>query len=116
MKEIRAIIRPKCLSNLRQALREIPDFPGVTVFKGEGFAAPGEVGKRTVREELTDFSEKVLITVITHDAMVKVIAETILRECRTGHLGDGLLWILPIDGVQCIRDGKWMQAPGTDAG
>lgn len=114
MKEIRAIIRPKCLSHLREALREIPDFPGVTVFKGEGFSAPGSVGKRTVREELTDFTEKVLISVIAHEAMVNAIAETILRECRTGHLGDGLLWILPIDGVQCIRDGNWLQPVKPD--
>ena len=114
MKEIRAIIRPKCLNHLRGALREIPDFPGVTVFKGAGFSAPGSVGKRTVREELTDFTEKILISVIAHESMVNPIAETILRECQTGHLGDGVLWILPLDGVQCIRDGAWLQALTLD--
>lgn len=109
MKEIRAIIRPKRLSQLRAALREIPGFPGVTVFRGEGFSAPGSVEKRTLREELTDFSEKVLVTVIAHDDMVNTITATILRECQTGHLGDGILWVLSVDAVQCLRDGAWLQ-------
>ncbi len=40
MKEIRAIIRPNRLEKLRTALRELPHFPGLTVFKAEGFTAP----------------------------------------------------------------------------
>ena len=39
MKEIRAIVRPNRLSRLRDALRAIPNFPGVTIFKAEGFTA-----------------------------------------------------------------------------
>ena len=108
MKEIRAIIRPNRLGQLRAALREIPDFPGMTVFRGEGFSAPGALEKRTVREELTDFTDKVLISVIAQEAMVQAIAETILRECRTGHLGDGVLWVVPVEAAQCLRDGAWL--------
>jgi nitrogen regulatory protein PII len=40
MKEIRAIVRPSRLLGLRDALRAIPNFPGVTLFKAEGFTAP----------------------------------------------------------------------------
>ncbi len=109
MKEIRAIIRPARLPKLREALRALPGFPGLTVIKGEGFSAPGSVEKRTVREELTDFSEKLLVIVIVHDDMVDAVAAGILQTCQTGQLGDGLLWVLPIDAVQCIRDGNWLQ-------
>ena len=51
MKEIRAIIRPHRRERLREALRAIPNFPGVTLFKAEGFTAPAAVDKRSVRDE-----------------------------------------------------------------
>ena len=57
MKEIRAIVRPGRLERLRDALRAIPNFPGVTLFRAEGFTAPAAIDKRSVKEELTDFSD-----------------------------------------------------------
>jgi len=44
MKEIRAIVRPNRLPLLREALRGIPNFPGLTLMKAEGFTAPASVG------------------------------------------------------------------------
>lgn len=110
MKEIRAIIRPKRLSQLREALRDISHFPGVTVFRGEGFTAPELLDRRSLRAELTDFTDKVLVSVIARDEMVDTITEVIMRECRTGQLGDGLIWVIPVASVQRIRDGHWLQA------
>lgn len=110
MKEIRAIIRPKRLSQLREALRDISHFPGVTVFRGEGFTAPELTDRRSLRAELTDFTDKVLVSVIARDEMVDTITEVIMRECRTSQLGDGLIWVMPLVSVQRIRDGHWLQA------
>ncbi len=110
MKEIRAIIRPKRLSQLREALRDISHFPGVTVFRGEGFTAPELIDRRSLRAELTDFTDKVLVSVIARDEMVETITEVIMKECRSGQLGDGLIWVMPIVSVQRIRDGHWLQA------
>lgn len=110
MKEIRAIIRPKRLSQLREALRDISHFPGVTVFRGEGFTAPESVDRRSLRAELTDFTDKVLVSVIARDEMVDSITKVIMNECRTSQLGDGLIWVMPIVSVQRIRDGHWLQA------
>lgn len=110
MKEIRAIIRPKRLSQLREALRDISHFPGVTVFRGEGFTAPELSDRRSLRAELTDFTDKVLVSVIARDEMVETITEVIMNECRTSQLGDGLIWVMPIVSVQRIRDGHWLQA------
>ena len=104
MKEIRAIIRPSRLGQLRIALREIEDFPGMTVFEAEGVTAPAWVSRLTVREELTDFSKKAMICVLSRDEMVEVIAETIIRECRTGQVGDGLIWVVPVEWTRRIRD------------
>ena len=72
MKEIRAIVRPHRLQRLRDALRAIPNFPGVTLFRAEGFTAPAAVDKRSVREELTDFSDKVMVCVLAESDMVQV--------------------------------------------
>ncbi|MDR3391384.1 MAG: P-II family nitrogen regulator [Sulfuriferula sp.] len=113
MKEIRAIIRPKRLSQLREALRDISHFPGVTVFRGEGFTAPESIDRRSLRAELTDFTDKVLVSVIARDEMVDTITEVIMRECRTSQIGDGLIWVMPVISVQRIRDGHWLQANET---
>jgi len=104
MKEIRAIVRPNRLERLRDALRAIPNFPGVTVFRADGFTAPAAVDKRSVRDELTDFSPKLMVCVLCDDAMVETIREAIFTACHTGQIGDGLVWVIDIGQVHRIRD------------
>ncbi|UUC95272.1 MULTISPECIES: P-II family nitrogen regulator [Comamonas] len=105
MKEIRAIVRPSRLERLRTELRAIPNFPGVTIFKAEGFTAPAAVDKRTVKDELTDFSDKLMVCVIVEESMVGAIREAIVTACRTGQIGDGLVWTVDIGEMHRIRDG-----------
>ncbi len=104
MKEVRAIIRPNRRDRLREALRAIPNFPGVTMFRAEGFTAPAALDKRSVREELTDFTEKIMVCVLCPDEMVEPIRETIMAACGTGQIGDGLVWVLDVAQVHRIRD------------
>lgn len=104
MKEIRAIIRPNRLEKLRNALRDLPDFPGLTVLKAEGFTAPSAVHKRTDAEELTDYSPKLLVCVLADDAAAAQIQEIIAKQCSTGQMGDGLVWTLDVGSVTRIRD------------
>ena len=104
MKEIRAIVRPNRIPRLRSALRAIPNFPGVTLLKAEGFTAPTtSTGKRSIKEELTDFTDKVMVTVLCDDAMVLPIREAIVDSCHTGQIGDGLIWVVDIESMQSIR-------------
>ena len=105
MKEIRAIVRPSRLQRLHDALRAIPNFPGVTVFKAEGFTAPAAVTKRTVKEELTDFTPKLMVCVLADESMVETIRQAILQSCSTGQIGDGIVWTVDIAGPTRIRDG-----------
>lgn len=105
MKEIRAIVRPSHVPRLRDALRAIPNFPGVTLCRAEGFTAPAALDKRTVRDELTDFAAKVMVSVIADDAMVAAIRDAIFASCRTGQIGDGLVWVVDIGDIHRIRDG-----------
>lgn len=104
MKEIRAIVRPHRLQRLRDALRAIPNFPGVTLFKAEGFTAPAAVDKRSVREELTDFSDKVMVCVLAESDMVEPIRQAIMQACHTGQIGDGLVWVVDVESMHRIRD------------
>ena len=104
MKEIRAIVRPSRLQRLRNALHAIPNFPGVTIFKAEGFTAPAALDKRSVREALTDFSPKLMVCVIADDAMVEPIRAAIMQACHTGQVGDGLVWTVDIADLHRIRD------------
>lgn len=104
MKEIRAIVRPHRLQRLRDTLRAIPNFPGVTIFRAEGFTAPAAVHKRTVRDELTDFSEKLMVCVLVEADMVEPIRRAIIEACHTGQIGDGLIWVVDIENIQRIRD------------
>ena len=106
MKEIRAIVRPARLERLREALRAIPGFPGVTVFRAEGFTAPATLEKRSVRDALTDFTDKLMVCVLCEEAMVGTIRDAIVDACQTGKIGDGLVWVVDIAEVHRIRDRK----------
>lgn len=110
MKEIRAIIRPSRLSRLRETLRAIPNFPGVTVFNVKGFTAPAALDKRSVRDELTDFTEKVMVCVLVEADMVETIRCAMIEACQTGQIGDGLIWVVDISSMHRIRDGSALAA------
>jgi len=109
MKEIRAIVRPSRLQRLRDALRAIPNFPGVTLFKAEGFTAPAAVDKRSVKDELTDFTDKVMVCVLAEAEMVDTIREAIIEAVYTGQVGDGLVWVVDIESMHRIRDRQAMR-------
>ena len=111
MKEVRAIVRPSRLSRLRVALRAIPNFPGVTIWHAEGFTAPAAIQKRTVRDELTDFSPKLLVCMMCEESMVDTIREAVFSTCSTGTVGDGLVWVVDVESTHRIRDRSALTSP-----
>ncbi|MBU6193784.1 MAG: P-II family nitrogen regulator [Burkholderiales bacterium] len=111
MKEVRAIVRPSRLPRLRDALRAIPNFPGVTVWSADGFTAPAALVKRTVREELTEFSPKVLVCVLCEESMVHPIREAVFDACSTGTVGDGLVWVVDVQATHRVRDRAVVTSP-----
>ena len=110
MKEIRAIVRKNKQDKLREALRQIPNFPGVTVYRAEGFTAPSAVSKRTVKDELTDFTEKLVVCVLCPDEMVEPIRQAIVQSCQTGMIGDGLVWVVDVVDIHRVRDNQRLDA------
>lgn len=98
MIEIKAVIRPAKLEPLRQALREMPEFPGMSVMKIEGCSAKVRDIARstTIKQDLLDYSPKVMVVILApqHDADALCAK---IRECaHTGRIGDGLLWTTPV--------------------
>jgi nitrogen regulatory protein P-II 1 len=104
MKELRAIVRPTRLGKLQSALRAIPGFPGMTVLPAQGFTAPASLVKRTVKDELTEFSDKCMVCILVTPELENVVRDTLLSACQTGNTGDGLLWSVEAQQVQRIRD------------
>ncbi len=97
MKEIKAVIQPSRLPKIRSALRNIKGFPGMTVSKADGCGHHLAKPTLGVREELTDYSPKVLITLISPDDLVEGILQVIVELGHTGQAGDGIVWVTPVE-------------------
>jgi nitrogen regulatory protein P-II 1 len=97
MKEIKAVIQPNRLPKIRSALRNIKGFPGMTVSKVEGCGHHLAKPALGIREELTDYSPKVHITLIAPDELVEGILQIIVEVGHTGQVGDGIVWVTPVE-------------------
>jgi nitrogen regulatory protein P-II 1 len=104
MKEIKAVIQPQKLGKLRSAFRRMRGFPGMTVSRVEGCSQheEPEIG-HNIQEELTDFSPKVRIEIVTPDDKVEEIVRIIYASAHTGRQGDGIVWVTEVADFRAIR-------------
>jgi nitrogen regulatory protein P-II 1 len=104
MKEIKAVIRPQRLARLREAVRRIPDFPGMTITKAEGSGYhPDKVADNSIKSELTDYSAKVRIEIVSPDDMVGRLVAIIHEATHTGRAGDGVVWVTAVESFERLR-------------
>jgi nitrogen regulatory protein P-II 1 len=106
MKKIEAIIQPFRLEPVKEALHAI-SVKGMTVSEVKGFGT--QKGIREVyrgMEYQVDFLPKVKIEVVTTDDKVQTVVETIVKNARTGRIGDGKIFIYPVAEVLRIRTGE----------
>ena len=111
MKKITAIVRPVRLEALRSALSRLPDFPGMTVTDCGGMTAPGRLGEQ--HDPLVDFSSKVRIEIVADDLQARLIIETIRACAATGQVGDGLVWVTPVDEMWRLGPGSMQAGDGA---
>ncbi|HEY0841200.1 MULTISPECIES: P-II family nitrogen regulator [Methylotenera] len=97
MKEIRAVIQPHRLAKIRSSLRNIKGFPGMTVSKVDGCGHHLAKPAQGIREELTDYSPKVMIIMVVSDDLLEGILQTIVEIGHTGQVGDGIVWVTPVE-------------------
>jgi nitrogen regulatory protein P-II 1 len=106
MKKIEAIIKPFKLDEVKQALSKI-GVQGMTVTEVKGFGRQkGHTEIYRGAEYKIDFLAKVKMELITTDEIVPQVIETIERTARTGKIGDGKIFISPVEEVIRIRTGE----------
>ena len=106
MKKIEAIIKPFKLDDVKDRLREI-GVQGMTVYEVKGFGRTG--GKKEVYRGsayVVDFVPKVKIEIIVTDDNVRQVVAVITEAARTGKIGDGKIFVTPVDEVIRIRTGE----------
>ncbi|KAA5604813.1 P-II family nitrogen regulator [Roseospira marina] len=111
MKKIEAIIKPFKLDEVKEGLHEI-GLQGITVTEAKGFGRQkGHTELYRGAEYVVDFLPKVKIEVVLDDALVDRAVEAIQQAAQTGRIGDGKIFITPVEEVIRIRTGE----RGTDA-
>jgi nitrogen regulatory protein P-II 1 len=106
MKKIEAIIQPYKLEPVKEALHAI-SVKGMTVTEVKGFGV--QKGIREVyrgMEYQVDFLPKVKIEIVATDDKVQSIIDTIINKARTGRIGDGKIFVYPVEEVIRIRTGE----------
>ena len=106
MKKIEAIIKPFKLDDVKDRLDEV-GVHGMTVSDVKGFGRGG--GKAPVypgAEYIVDFVPKVKLEIVVPDDLVHTTIETLADAARTGHVGDGKIFVLPVDDAIRIRTGE----------
>ena len=106
MKKVEAIIKPFKLDEVKQALSEI-GVAGLTATEVKGFGRQkGHTELYRGAEYVVDFLPKVKVEVVVADALVVKVVEAIERAAKTGRIGDGKIFVLPVDEVIRIRTGE----------
>lgn len=106
MKKIEAIIKPFKLDEVKEALQDI-GIQGLSVIEVKGFGRQkGHTELYRGAEYVVDFLPKVKIEVILTDDMVEPAIEAIIAAARTDKIGDGKIFVSPVEQVIRIRTGE----------
>ena len=106
MKKIEAIIKPFKLDEVKEALSK-EGIQGMTISEVKGFGRQkGHTELYRGAEYVVDFLPKVKIEILVTDEQASAVADTILTAARTGRIGDGKIFIIPVDEAIRIRTGE----------
>ncbi len=106
MKKIEAIIKPFKLDEVKEALHEV-GVSGITVTEAKGFGRQkGHTELYRGAEYVVDFLPKVKLEVVVDDALADRVVEAICAAAQTGRIGDGKIFISPVEGAVRIRTGE----------
>ena len=106
MKKIEAVIKPFKLDDVREALSEI-GIAGMTAIEVKGFGRQkGHTELYRGAEYVVDFLPKVKLEIVINDDQVDRCIEVITNAARTGKIGDGKIFVAPLEQVIRIRTGE----------
>ena len=111
MKKLEVIIKPFKLDEVKDALQDV-GIQGITITEAKGYGRQkGHTELYRGAEYVVDFLPKLKIEIILADDMVDAAVDAILRSATTGRIGDGKIFILPVEEAIRIRTGE----RGSDA-
>jgi len=106
MRLVTALVKPFKLDEIKEALTEL-GLPGITITEAKGFGRQrGHTEVYRGAEYTVEFVPKVRIEVLTDDVEARRVADTIVNAARTGQIGDGKVWISPVDTIIRVRTGE----------
>jgi nitrogen regulatory protein P-II 1 len=106
MKKIEAVIKPFKLDEVKEALHGI-GIQGMTVTEVKGFGRQkGHTELYRGAEYVVDFLPKIKLEIAVSDEMVDKVVEAIVSAANTGRIGDGKIFVLPMEEVVRIRTGE----------
>ncbi len=106
MKKVEAIIKPFKLDDVKEALNEL-GVHGLTAMEVKGFGRQrGHTELYKGAEYVVDFLPKVKLEVVVDDELVAKVVEAIERAAKSGKIGDGKIFVLPVEEAIRIRTGE----------
>ncbi|MCP4117114.1 MAG: P-II family nitrogen regulator [Desulfobacteraceae bacterium] len=106
MKKVEAVIKPFKLDDVKEALNEI-GIHGMTITEVKGYGR--QKGHKEIyrgAEYVVDFVPKIKIEIIVDKNRADEVVETICQSANTGKIGDGKIFIMPVDQVVRVRTGE----------
>jgi nitrogen regulatory protein P-II 1 len=106
MKVVVAIVKPHKLDEVKEALRDV-GVSGLTTTDVEGFGRQrGHTEVYRGAEYQVDFVPKVKVEILVADDQTQGVVDAITKAARTGKIGDGKIWVMPVEQVVRIRTGE----------
>ena len=106
MKKIEAIIRPFRIDDVREALAEV-GVKGMTLTEVKGYGRQkGHTELYRGSEYQIDFLPKIKLEVVVSDKIVDKVVDTIMNAAKTGQVGDGKIFVSPVEDVVRVRTGE----------
>jgi nitrogen regulatory protein P-II 1 len=106
VKLITAIVKPFKMEDVKEALKDV-GVVGMTVSEAQGFGRQGghtEVYRGA--EYTVDFVPKVRVEILVEDELAQEVIEALVKAARTGQIGDGKVWAVPVEDVVRVRTGE----------
>ena len=111
MKLVTAIVKPFVLEDVKGALEQLGVL-GMTVSEVQGYGRQkGHTEVYRGAEYSVDFVPKVRVEVVADDTLADKVVDAVVEAARTGKIGDGKVWVTPVESVIRVRTGE----RGTDA-
>jgi nitrogen regulatory protein P-II 1 len=106
MKVVVAIVKPHKLDEVKEALRDV-GVSGLTTTDVEGFGRQrGHTEVYRGAEYQVDFVPKVNVEILVADDQTQGVVDAVTKAARTGKIGDGKIWVMPVEQVVRIRTGE----------